>query len=314
MLKLIGSRLVLVIPQLLIVGLLVFSLLYLVPGSAAALILGDAANPEAIKEVEAQLGLDKPFHEQLVAWFGGAVQGDLGDSYLYKRPVLDLVLEKLPATLSLVGGGLIVAMLVGIGLGLLAGVNARRLADRAVTGFSAFMQSVPEFWIGLLLILFFVIQLGWFPVRAWTPPTSDPGAWLRGLFLPALALGTGASALIARQTRTAVAEALASRYADTLTAAGVPRWKIVFKYALKNAMIPVLAASALAVGILFGTSLVMERVFAFPGLGSLLLSSVISKDLPVVQGAALIVCLIVIALNLLVDIGYGLLNPRARPQ
>jgi ABC-type dipeptide/oligopeptide/nickel transport systems, permease components len=314
MLKLIGSRLVLVIPQLLIVGLLVFSLLYLVPGSAAALILGDAANPESIKEVEAQLGLDRPFLEQLGTWFANAVQGDLGNSYLYKRPVADLVLERLPATLSLVGGGLLVAMVVGVGLGLLAGVNARRLVDRGVTGFSALMQSMPEFWVGLLLVLVFVIQLGWFPVVAWTPPGADTGKWLRGLVLPALALGTGASALIARQTRTAVAEALSSRYADTLTAAGVPRGRIIFRYALKNAMIPVLAASALAVGILFGTSLVMERVFAFPGLGSLLLSSVISKDLPVVQGAALVVCLIVIAVNLIVDIAYGVLNPRARPQ
>lgn len=314
MLKLIGSRLVLVIPQLLIVGILAFSLLYLVPGSAAALILGEATNPEAIARVEAELGLDQPYPVQLFNWLGGAVQGDLGDSYLYKRPVTDLVLERLPATLSLVGGGLLVAMIVGIGLGIIAGVNARRLADRAVTGFSAFLQSMPEFWVGLLLVLLFVIHLKWFPILAWTPPTSDPGKWLRGLILPSLALGAGASALIARQTRTAVAEALASRYADTLTAAGVSRWKIVFKYALKNAMIPVLAASALAIGILFGTSLVMERVFTFPGLGTLLVNSVISKDLPVVQGAALIVCVIVIFVNLLVDIGYGLLNPRSRPQ
>jgi peptide/nickel transport system permease protein len=314
MLKLIGSRLVLVIPQLLIIGILAFSLLYLVPGSAAALILGEASNPEAIERVEAELGLDQPYFVQLLNWLGGAVQGDLGDSFLYKRPVMDLVLQALPATLSLVGAGLLVAMIVGIGLGLIAGVNARRLADRAVTGFSALLQSVPEFWVGILLVLIFVVQLGWFPILAWTPPSTDPGLWLRGLVLPALALGAGASALIARQTRTAVAEALASRYADTLTAAGIPRWKIVFKYALKNAMIPVLAASALAVGILFGTSLVMERVFTFPGLGTLLVSSVISKDLPVVQGAALIVAVIVIAINLLVDIGYGALNPRARPQ
>jgi len=314
MLKLIASRLVLVVPQLLIVGFLVFSLIYLVPGSAAAMILGDAANPEDIARIEAELGLDRPFAEQVVNWFAAAVQGDLGQSYLSNRPVTDLILERLPATLSLVGGGLLVAMLIGVSLGILAGTHSRRPVDRGVTAFTSLMQSMPEFWVGIILVLIFVIQLGWFPVVAWTPPDADPGKWLRGLVLPAIALGAGACALIARQTRTAIAEALASKYADTLTAAGVPRSKIIFKYALKNAMIPVLAASALAVGILFGTSLVMERVFAFPGLGTLLLSSVISKDFPVVQGAALVVCVIVIGVNLVVDIAYGLLNPRARPQ
>lgn len=314
MLKLIGTRLVLVIPQLIIVALLVFLLIYLVPGSVAAMVLGDSANPEDIARVEEQLGLNRPIYEQLAIWFGGVVQGDLGNSLLFGRPVSEMVFERLPATLSLVGGGLLVAILIGVGLGVLAGVYARRPADRAVTAFSSFLQSVPEFWIGLILVLVFVIQLRIAPVVAWTPPGDDLGRWARGLILPCLALGAGASALIARQTRTAVAAALASPYADTLTAAGVSRTRIIWKYALKNAMVPVLAASALAVGILFGTSLVMERVFAFPGLGTLLLSSVISKDFPVVQGAALVVCVIIIAVNLVADIGYGVVNPRTRPQ
>lgn len=314
MLKLVASRLLLVIPQLIIVSLLVFLLVYLVPGSAAALILGDTANPEQIAQIEAELGLDRPLPVQLLAWFAAAVQGDLGESLLFGRPVADLVLERLPATLSLVAGGLLIAVIIGVGLGVLAGTHARRPVDRGVTAFSSFLQSVPEFWIGLILVLVFTIQLGWAPVVAWVPPGDDPVRWLSGLILPCLALGAGASALIARQTRTAVAEALASPFADMLTAAGVSRSRIVWKYALKNAIVPVLAASALAVGILFGTSLVMERVFAFPGLGTLLLSSVTSKDFPVVQGAALVVCIIIILVNLLVDIAYGIFNPRARPQ
>ena len=315
MLKLIGSRLLLVVPQLLIVSALVFLLVYLIPGSAAAMILGDAgANPEAIARVEAELGLDRPFFVRLGDWVGAALQGDLGVSLQSGRPVTELIGERLPATLSLVGGGLVVAMVIGIGLGVLAGTHARRPVDRGVTAFTSLMQSVPEFWLGLILIVVFVIQLGVAPVVAWAPPTQDFGAWIRGLILPALALGAGASALIARQTRTAVAAALESRYADTLTAAGVPRRRIIWLYALKNAMVPVLAASALAVSILFGTSLVMERVFSFPGVGTLLLNSVIGRDFPVVQGTVLVVAILIIVVNLVVDVCYGLINPKARPQ
>lgn len=315
MLKLIGTRLALVVPQLLIVSALVFSLVYLVPGSAAALILGDsAASAEDIARVEAQLGLDQPFFVRLFNWVGAALQGDLGTSLQSGRSVMELIEQRLPATLSLIGGGLIVAMVVGIGLGVLAGTHARRPIDRGVTAFTSLLQSVPEFWLGLLMVLLFVIQLGIAPVVAWVPPEQDFGDWIRGLILPSLALGAGASALIARQTRTAVAAALASRYTDTLTAAGVPRWKIIWVYALKNAMVPVLAASALAVSILFGTSLVMERVFAFPGVGTMLVNAVIGKDFPVVQGTVLVVAIIIIVVNLVVDICYGIINPKARPQ
>jgi peptide/nickel transport system permease protein len=300
---------------LLIVSMLVFFMVYLIPGSAAAMILGDTgATPENIARVEAELGLDRPLFVRLIEWISLALQGDLGTSLQSGRPVVDLIAARLPATLSLVGAGLIVAMLIGISLGVLAGTHARRPVDRGVTAFTSFMQSVPEFWLGLLLVLVFVIQLGVAPVVAWVPPSVDLLGWLRGLILPALALGAGASALIARQTRTAMAAALSSRYADTLTAAGVPRQRIIWSYSLKNALVPVLASSALAVSILFGTSLVMERVFAFPGIGSMLLESVISKDFPVVQGTVLVVAVLIIAVNLIADICYGIINPKARPQ
>lgn len=315
MLKLIGTRLALAVPQLLIVSVLVFLLVYLIPGSAAAMILGDAgATPEDIARVEAQLGLDRPILVRLIDWLGAALQGDLGTSLQSGRSVTELIAARLPATLSLIAGGLIVALIIGVGLGVLAGTHARRPVDRGVTAFTSLMQSIPEFWLGLLFVLVFVIQLGIAPVVAWTPPDHDLGAWLRGLILPSLALGAGASALIARQTRIGVAAALESRYADTLTAAGVPRNRIIWGYALKNAMVPVLAASALAVSILFGTSLAMERVFSFPGIGSMLVTAVIGKDFPVVQGTVLVVAVLIIFVNLVVDICYGLINPKARPQ
>ena len=313
--KLIAYRLVLAVPQLAIVSLLVFSLTYLIPGSAAAVILGDAAaSPEEIARIEAQLGLDQPFFVRLFAWFGAALQGDLGTSLLFGQPVSDMIAQRLPATLSLVVGGLVVAVILGFSLGMFAGVKAGRPRDRAVTGVTAFMQSVPEFWLGQILVVVFVIWLHMAPVLAWTPPSQDVGKWLAGLLLPAIALGVGASALIARQMRTAVADSLSARYIDTLTAAGVPRRRIVWKYAFKNSLVPALAAVGLAIGVLFGTSLVMERVFSFPGLGTLMLSSVLSKDFPVVQGIALVIGVIVILVNMVLDISYGLINPKARPS
>lgn len=315
MLKLIAYRLALAIPQLAIVSLLVFSLTYLIPGSAAAAILGDAAaTPDEIARIDAQLGLDQPFVVRLFGWYGAALHGDLGTSLLSSQPVADLIIQRLPATLSLVVGGLIVAMIVGLGLGLFAGVKAGRPRDRAVTGVTAFMQSIPEFWLGQILVVVFVIQLHVAPVLAWTPPTQDVGKWLAGLLLPALALGVGTAALIARQMRTGVAEALSSKYVDTLTAAGVSRNRIVWVYAFKNSLVPALAAVGLAVGVLFGTSLVMERVFSFPGVGTLMLTSVLGKDIPVVQGIALVIGVIVIIVNMVLDISYGLINPKARPS
>ncbi|MGP6169988.1 ABC transporter permease [Microbacterium sp. A204] len=314
MLKLIGSRLLLVVPQLVIVSALVFLMVYMIPGSPAAAILGEAgSNPESIARVEAELGLDQPFLVRLGDWFAAALTGDLGNSLISGRPVTEQVITRLPATLSLVGGGLLVAMLIGVSLGVLAGTHARTGIDRGVTAFSSLMQAIPEFWLGLILIIVFVNGLGIAPVVAWVPPSQSLPAWLGGLVLPCLALGAGASALIARQTRTAVADALASKYADTLTAAGVPRRRIIWVYALRNAMVPVLASSALAVSILVGTSLVMERVFGFPGIGTLLINSVAGKDFSVVQGAVLFVAVLIILVNLVVDILYGVLNPKARP-
>ncbi|KHL13400.1 peptide/nickel transport system permease protein [Mumia flava] len=312
--KLIGYRLALVAPQLVLVSLLVFSMTYMVPGSPAAAILGAQANPERIAELESQLGLDAPPLQRLVEWYGAAFTGDFGTSYSSSLPVTDTLLERFPATLSLVLGGLLVAVVLGIGLGVLAGVRAGGLADRTVAAATAVGLAIPEFWLGLVLTLVFAVQLGWVPVISWTPVTDDPVAWARGLILPSLALGIGAAALIARQTRGAMVQALSSPFVDTLTAAGVSRRRIVMRYALKNAMVPVLASTGITVTIMIGASFVVEKVFAFPGVGDLMLRSVIGKDFPVVQAGVLMIACLVIVVNLLIDLGYGLLNPKARPQ
>ncbi|MEV0612255.1 ABC transporter permease [Nonomuraea sp. NPDC050404] len=311
--KLIAYRLALAVPQLAVVALVVFSMIYLVPGSPAGAILGASATPDRIRQVEAQLGLDQPALERLAEWVRQALGGDLGVSYVSSLPVTDLITQRLPATLSLTFGGMVVALVFGVGLGVLAAVRAG-LPDRLIGAATSVGLAVPEFWFGLVLLLLFAVELGWVPVVAYTPLTGDPLGWLRGLILPSLALGAGAAALIARQTRGAMVAALASPYVDTLTAAGVPRGRIVLRYALKNAMVPVLATTGLTFRILIGTSFVVEAIFAFPGVGQLLLTSVIGKDFPVVQGGVIVIACLVIVVNLLIDVGYGLLNPKVRPQ
>jgi peptide/nickel transport system permease protein len=314
MAKLIAFRLALAVPQLLLVALLVFSMTYLVPGSPAAAILGTAATPERIAQVEAQLGLDRPFFERLGSWFAAAFQGDLGNSFATGRSVTELLLERLPATLSLVAGGLVVAILLGMALGLLGGTRPGSTTDRVSTTITAITVAIPEFWLGIVLLLIFSVQLGWVPVVAYVPITVDPLRWLQGLILPSIALGVGSAALIARSMRTSMAETLSARWVDTLTATGMSRPRVIYRYGLKNALVPVLASTGLTVSILIGASFVVGQVFAFPDIGALMIRATIGKDFPVVQGGVLIIATIVIMVNLIVDIGYGLLNPKARPQ
>ncbi|MDN3310339.1 ABC transporter permease [Microbacterium oryzae] len=314
MLKLVLSRLALAVPQLLLLSFFVFLLTYLVPGSPAAAILGAAATPAGVAQLEAQLGLDRPFFTRLGDWYAHAFQGDLGMSYVSARPVGELFAERLPATFSLMLGGLVVALLLGLGLGLLGGTKPGSIRDRVATAISALTMSVPEFWVGIVLLLVFAVQLGLVPVVAYVPFETDPVGWLRGLILPSIALGIAGAALIARQTRTAMAEALSSRYVDSLTAAGVPRGRVVFRYAFKNALVPVLSATGITISIMLGASFALEKVFAFPGIGTLMLRSVTGKDFAVVQAGVLLIAVMIIVVNLVLDVLYGLINPKARPR
>jgi len=314
MFKLILSRLALAVPQLLLLSFLVFLLTYMVPGSPAAAILGYSATPDSIARLEAQLGLDRPFLERLGDFYLGIFQGDFGSSYLSGRPVTELFAERLPATLSMLVAGMLVAVLLGMALGILGGTKPGSIRDRVATAFTSVSMSLPEFWIGIVLLLLFAVQLRLLPVVSYVPLDVDAGAWAMGLILPAIALGIGGAALIARQTRTAMAQSMSSRYVDSLTAAGVPRSRVVFRYGLKNALVPVLASTGLTVSIMLGASFSVEKVFAFPGIGQLMLRSVTGKDFAVVQGGVLIIAILIITINLILDVCYALLNPKSRPQ
>lgn len=314
MFKLVLSRLVLAVPQLLLLSLFVFLLTYLVPGSPAAAVLGASATPESIARLEAQLGLDRPFFERLGNYYAGLFQGDFGSSFSSGRPVAELFAERIPATLSLMVGGLIVAVVLGLALGLIGGTKPGSIRDRIATAITSFTMSVPEFWIGIVLMLVFAVQLRLVPVIAYVPIGADPAAWARGLILPSIALGIAGAALIARQTRTAMAETLSARYVNTLVAAGVSRPRMIFHYGFKNALVPILASTGITVSIMLGASFAIEKVFAFPGIGSLIIRSVTAKDFAVIQGGVLLVATMVIIVNLILDISYGLIDPKSRPQ
>lgn len=314
MLKLILSRLALAVPQLILLSFIVFLLTYLVPGSPAAAVLGTAANPESIAALEAQLGLDRPFLERLGAWYAGALQGDFGTSYISGRPVTELFFERMPATVSLILGGLVVAVLLGLALGIIGGTKPGSVRDRVSTAITALSMSIPEFWIGIVLLMIFAVNLGLLPVVSYVPFASDPLGAIRGLILPSIALGIGGAALLARQTRTAMAESMASRYIDSLTAVGVERPRLIFKYGLKNALVPVLSTVGVTVSIMLGASFALEKVFSFPGIGSLMLRSVTGKDFAVLQGGVLLIAVMVILINIALDVTYGLINPKSRPQ
>lgn len=314
MAKLIAYRLLLAIPQLFVILLVAFSLTYLVPGSPAAALIGIGATPERIAEVEAQLGLDEPALERLGEYLQGVAQGDLGESYRSERSVTEVLMERMPATLSIVLGGITVAVILGFVLGILAGTNLDRWPDRSVMAGTSIAVAVPQFLLGLILLLFVSIELGLVPVISYTPLTENPLLWARGILLPSLSLGIATSALGARQMRAGMASAVSSNYADTLAAAGVSRHRFYLRYGIKNALVPVLAATGITFAILVGASFAVERVFSIPGVGNLLLSGVVAKDFPIVQGGIVIIAMLVIGLNIMIDVGYGVINPRTRPQ
>jgi peptide/nickel transport system permease protein len=314
MLKLILSRLALAIPQLLLLSFLVFLLMYMIPGSPAAAILGVAANPESIARLEEQLGLDQPFLVRLGEYYSGLLHGDFGTSFVSGRPVTELFMERLPATISLMLGGLVVAITLGLVLGILGGTKPGSIRDRAATAFTSVSMALPEFWVGIVLLLIFAVQLSIFPVISYVPFSVDPVGWAIGLVLPAVALGIGGAALIARQTRTAMSVVMSSKFVDSLTAVGVPRRRVVMRYGFKNALVPVLASTGLTISIMLGASFSVEKVFAFPGIGALMLRSVTGKDFAVVQGGVLLIAVMVILINLILDVSYGLLNPKSRPS
>jgi len=291
-----------------------FALIHLSPTDPVTLALGDGASAEQRRALSEQLGLNRSLAHQFGAWLGGALHGDFGQSIFTHQAVGAELARRLPVTLSLVGGAVLLALAIGLGLGFAAGLRRGSWADRVVTTVVSVGLAVPAFWLALLLSLAFAVKVRLFPVAGYTALTQDPFQWARGLVLPCFALSLYSAAVIARHMRGAVVDVLGSPYVEAVRARGTSRALLVRRYVLKNALATVTPVIGIQVAVLLATSVVMERVFVLPGIGSLLVSAVISSDFPILQGAILVVATLVILVNLLVDVGLGLLDPRVRPQ
>ncbi|MFD7552856.1 ABC transporter permease [Streptomyces sp. NPDC059578] len=312
--KFILRRLLSALPTLLLVSAFVFTLVHLTPTDPVAQILGEGAPAADKAAMTAQLGLDRPLFEQYADWLGGALGGDLGASLYTSVPVSESIGAGIGITLSLAVAGMVIALAVGVPLGVLGALRPGTVADRLLTTVVALGLAIPSFWLAMLLVLVFAVNLGWLPVVGYTALTEDPVAWAQGMILPALALGSHTAAVIARQTRSAMIESLESPYVQTLLARGIRRRTIILRYATKNAMVPVLAVIAIQMSVLVAASFVIERIFAVPGLGTLLIDSVVRADYPVLQGSIVLVAVIVLLVNLGADVLYGVINPKVRPQ
>ncbi|MBU2645259.1 ABC transporter permease [bacterium] len=313
MLRLIGQRLIALIPLLFIVSILTFSFTSIMPGDPVDLVLGDDASEEQIQLVRERMGLNVPIVQRYFIWLGKAVQGDFGNSFFYSVKVMDNIKERLPVTISLAAVSAAIALFVGLGAGIAAALRPRSWIDRWATLGATLGQAVPNFWLGLILAAAFAVELRWFPATGFTSLTESPWEWLRSITLPALALGLSSSAAIARQSRSAMVGVLQQDYIRAARAQGLSASRVIFKHALKNALIPVVTVFSFLVTVLLGGALIVEQVFAINGLGSLAINAVWRQDIPVIQGIVLVSVVIVVGIQLLTDIAYGYLNPKARP-
>jgi len=297
---------------LLFVSALVFVVVRVLPGDPAALIMGTEGSREATERLRESMGLNRPLAVQYVEWLRGALRGDLGRSIQYDLPVGQLILSRLPVTLPLALLAAAFMTLTAIPLGVYAATHHRRAGDYLAMVVSQFGISVPQFWSGLLLILFFSVHLGWVSAGGFAGWSSGPGPALRSLLLPAVALGLFQAAVLVRATRSAVLDVLREDYVRTARAKGLSERRVINVHTFRNALIPVVTVAGIQLGQLMAGAIVLESVFALPGLGRLALGAISARDLPVVQGVALFVASSIVLINFAVDLAYGVLDPRIR--
>jgi peptide/nickel transport system permease protein len=312
MLRFIGWRLVLAVPTLLIVTLFVFSLQKLLPGDPVLTLAGEERDPQVLAFLRDKYRLDDPVAVQYLAWVGNALRGDLGISLKTDQPVLHLIATKLPITIELAILSMLVALLIGIPAGIIAAVRKGEAVDYAASVVALSGISIPNFWLGVLLILVFAVQLQWLPASGFVPITEDLGANLQSMILPSLVLGTGLAATLMRHTRSAMLAVLRSDYIRTARAKGLLPRAVILKHAFRNALVPIVTLTTLLFGELIGGAVLTEQVFGIPGFGKLIVDAVFNRDYAVVQGVVLCVAVAFILLNLLADILYVLINPRLR--
>jgi peptide/nickel transport system permease protein len=308
----IARRLLLLVPVLLGVSIVVFMVLHLSPGDPAEIMLGSQATQEDLARLRRELGLTEPLHVQYFRWMSHVLRGDLGRSLWMKRPVLDEVLHRFQATLVLTGSGLLLSTLGGIALGVASAVRPHSLLDRMSAVTSLFGASMPVFWLGIVLMVVFSLWLGWLPASGmWAPyGGGDLRDLAAHLVLPALTLAAASMTIIARLTRSTMLDVLGQDYIRTARAKGLIEGRVVFRHGLKNALIPIVTVVGVQAGYLLGGAVLTETVFAWPGVGLLMVQGILARDFPIVQGCVLVIALTFVLINLAVDLLYVYLDPR----
>ena len=305
-------RLIATVPVMLMVAVLVFLMLRLTPGDPAAIMAGDNASSAEVEVIRAGLGLDRPLPVQFAIWFGNLLQGDLGESFFFKRPVTDLILQRVGPTAALATTTIVLAVLVAVPLGVLAAWKHGTIVDRLVMGFSVLGFSVPVFVLGYVLIYVFAVRLNWLPVQGYKPLSAGLGPFLYQLTLPSLTLSVIYIALIARITRASVLETLGEDYVRTARAKGLRESVVLYRHALRNAAVPIVTVIGIGVALLIGGVVVTESVYNIPGLGRLTVDAVLGRDYPTIQGVILVFSFVYVLVNLLIDLAYTFLDPRIR--
>jgi peptide/nickel transport system permease protein len=312
MLSYILRRILSTLPVMGIVALFVFSLLYIAPGDPAVMIAGDQATPEDVERIRKGLGLDRPFLVQFGSWLWHILHGDLGTSIFTNLPVSALIAQRIEPTVSLMSLTLVLTIIIAVPLGVVAAWKAGSWIDRTIMAFAVFAFSLPVFVVGYVLAYVFALQFEWLPVQGYTPLSKGVWPWLQNLILPALALGSVYTALIARITRASMLEVLQQDYVRTARAKGLDQHSILFIHALKNAAVPIVTVIGIGIALLIGGSIVTESVFAIPGLGRLTIDAILRRDYPVIQGIVLLFSFLYVLVNLMVDVIYTLVDPRIR--
>ena len=305
-------RLLSAFPVVFMVTLIAFFIMKLVPGDPAMIIAGMEATPQEIEQVRQQLGLNEPIFIQLGNWYWALLHGDLGDSFLLGRSVTTAIIERLPVTLSISFFALIMTVSVAVGSGVLAALRQNTWVDQLFMTFALLGVSIPNFWLGLLLIILFAVHMSWLPSGGYVPLTEDPWGWLRSTILPSFSLALAQMGLLARITRSTMLEVLRQDYIRTAQAKGMKTYVVIGKHALKNVMIPVITVIGIVFSLMLGGSIVIETVYSVPGVGRLIGSAIMRRDYPVIQGSLLFVAGMLVVINLIVDLLYAYFDPRVR--
>ena len=312
MLRFLARRLALAVPTLILASMIIFALQQLLPGDTATALSGEERDPEVIAFIRDKYHLDRPLPVRYGYWAAGVLSGDLGESIRLQKPVSELVAEKLPVTLELACLAMLVALAIGVPMGILSAVRRGTWADTLANGVALWGLSIPNFWLGILMILLFSVQLGWLPASGYVPPSESLWENLKAMAMPAFVLGNAISAVMMRHTRAAMLGVLGSDYVRTARAKGVSPLRLVLRHALPNAAIPIITLGALEFGQLLSGAVLTEQIFSVPGFGKLMVDAVFNRDFATVQGVVICTAATYVGLNLAADVLAAVVNPKLR--